>query len=250
MSEPQEAEGHRDGRDEAPKPRYSRLAVAALVVVVLGFVLIFAVTAFTNPLVACFGLLLCACSLVLAIIAIVRIRLSAGRQRGYVSAVFAALVAGSVLLTSAYVDVFSTPRRYWTIECLNNLSQLSKASIACATDHNGQFPDPDAWLHVLESEHYLVPQHQLADDPQYPKTGRMYAMNAALGGCRIGQFSDRGRTVLFFECRPGAPLAGGPELLPHKPRYQHGYLIAFLDTHVECVPREKLGNLVWEPRQP
>ena len=49
---------------------------------------------------------------------------------------------------------------------------------------------------------------------------------------------------------PPAAEASGPDLLPSEPRYPNGYVIAFLDGHTECVPREEVGDLVWEPPSP
>jgi len=252
VTEPQEVEGHRDGRDEASKPRYSRLAVAALVVTVLGFLLIPVAFWGQSHLPVCFALLLWAGGLVMAIAALVRIRSSGGRYRGYPSAVTAAVLTGIILITitAVYLAFCHTTSPPWTLECLSDVGQLSKASIAYAVDHDGQFPNPDAWLDVLKSERYIDSAQELGNDPRDADAGRMFAMNAALAGCRIDQVADPDRTVLFFECRTGAPPAGGPELLPPEPRFKGGYLIAFLDGHVECVPREKVGDLVWDPRQP
>jgi hypothetical protein len=53
--------------------------------------------------------------------------------------------------------------------------------------------------------------------------------------------------VLFFEAAYASPPAGGPELLPEEPRGPRGYVVAFVDCHVECVPPERLDELVWEP---
>jgi prepilin-type processing-associated H-X9-DG protein len=83
-------------------------------------------------------------------------------------------------------------------------------------------------------------------DPGDDKGGRAYAMNAALNGSIA--YPDVGRTVLFFECRPGAPPAGGPDLLPDKPRHAGRYVIGFLDGHVESVAPEEVRRLIWQPK--
>jgi hypothetical protein len=75
-------------------------------------------------------------------------------------------------------------------------------------------------------------------------------MNAALAGMTLNAVRTPSETVLFFECTPGSPLAGGPELLPDEPRYDRKYLVAFVDGHVERVPPEEVGDLVWEPGGP
>ncbi|MCH8165765.1 MAG: hypothetical protein IH889_09170 [Planctomycetes bacterium] len=72
-------------------------------------------------------------------------------------------------------------------------------------------------------------------------------MNRLLDGLRYADVSDPERTVLFYEAQFGSPLAGGPELLPAQPRYQQGYVIMFVDGHVENVIPEAIDSLVWQP---
>ena len=256
MTEPQEAECIRDDRDEAPKPRYSRLAIAALVAAVLGILLVF-VPWFTSGLPALLGLLLallslalCACGLALGIGAISDIRSSPGKYRGYALAVVAAVVAGSYFAIALLLPNEVPNPHSELMESESNLKQLSMAVISYTTDHDGQFPDPSAWLHVLESERHLSSMEQLVNDPGDRDAGRIYAMNAALTGRHLGETRLGPETVLFFECRTGAPPAGGPELLPTEPRYNRGYVIAFIDGHVEAVRPEEVGDLVWDPRSP
>ena len=55
-------------------------------------------------------------------------------------------------------------------------------------------------------------------------------------------------TVLFFEAAPGSPLAGGPELFPGSPRGPTGYIIGFVDGHVEAVVPEDIEALIWQPQ--
>ena len=71
-------------------------------------------------------------------------------------------------------------------------------------------------------------------------------MNAGLNGTI--NHADSGRIVLFFECAPGSPPSGGPELLPQKPRHANRYVIGFLDGHVESVAPEQVRNLIWQPK--
>ena len=245
-----EPEANRDGGEAAPRPRYSRLAIAAFVVVVLGFVPVPVAIAFSSLLSLGFAMLLWAVGLGLAIGAIADIRKSGGRYRGYALASLAAVLSGLPLLHLS-ISPPGCPDPHWQrIASTMNLEQLSRAALSYASDHDGQFPPAASWLEALQSEDYLLPTNELVNDPRDPDAGRMVAMNAALAGRRIDQIPDRKRTVLLFECRPGALLAGGPELLPAEPRYRGGYVIAFLSGHTECVPREEVGDLVWEPPSP
>ena len=72
-------------------------------------------------------------------------------------------------------------------------------------------------------------------------------MNENLDGRRLPDIKISARTVLIFEAGSGGPPAGGSELLPQKPRGRGGYIIGFLDSHVECVTPERLDELIWLP---
>ncbi len=73
-------------------------------------------------------------------------------------------------------------------------------------------------------------------------------MNSRLGGLSERDVADSPDTVLYFESIPGRNLHGGPELLPAEPRHEQGYLIAFVDGHVEFVPKSEIGKLKWVPK--
>ncbi|MBS3733419.1 MAG: hypothetical protein KGY99_00640 [Phycisphaerae bacterium] len=119
---------------------------------------------------------------------------------------------------------------------------LSNAASLYASEH-GRLPSPEAWEQQLADYGAAA---ELVQAPSASESGRAVAMNAALK--RAGMDApEPARTVLFFECRPGAPLAGGRELLPDEPRYPDGYVIVFLDTHVKRVPPEAVDKLMWDP---
>jgi len=127
----------------------------------------------------------------------------------------------------------------------NNVRQLCSATMQYATSNRQKLPPADTWPEVFQQQVGLSPQ--VMADPAEPDGGRGYAMNAALAGGTL-MAPDPARTVLFFECRPGSPPAGGPELLPEKPRHAGKYVIGFLDGHVESVPPENISGLIWEPK--
>jgi prepilin-type processing-associated H-X9-DG protein len=72
-------------------------------------------------------------------------------------------------------------------------------------------------------------------------------MNARLNGKKLSEIPNPARTVLLFEAGFGSVPAGGQELLPNKPRGIGGYVIGFVDGHVECVTPERLDELIWSP---
>jgi len=135
----------------------------------------------------------------------------------------------------------------------NDMKRLANACFEYGSRRRYLFPPPQRWVDELRP-HAESDFDQLLAAPGEPDAGRAVAMNATL--CIPGQTDEPSlaltdllepaRTVLFFECRPRAPPAGGPELLPEKPRYASRYVIAFCDGHVESVPPENIDNLVWD----
>ena len=134
----------------------------------------------------------------------------------------------------------------------NNLKELTNICFDYSSPRRYLFPQPQKWIEALRL--YAEEDFdQLIAAPGDPEAGRAVAMNGTL--CIPGQTDEPSlaltdvlkpsRTVLFFECRPGAPPAGGRELLPDKPRYAGRYVIAFCDGHVEAVRPEDIDNLVW-----
>jgi len=130
---------------------------------------------------------------------------------------------------------------------MNNMKQLSVATMMYTTEQDGRLPPHQSWQEEFERQGHVGNIDDLTRAPSEPEAGRAVAMNAALGRLPIDAVPSATRTVLFFECRPGAPPAGGPDLLPPEPRYTGGYVIAFCDGHVESVRPEAISDLVWDP---
>ncbi|MGB2938165.1 MAG: DUF4190 domain-containing protein [Phycisphaerae bacterium] len=131
---------------------------------------------------------------------------------------------------------------------MNNVRQLALAARVYAAQHDQKFPPPDSWPEALRN--YGIDDGILAD-PSEMDAGRAYAMNARLSDFPLSAVRSAGRTVLFFECRFGAPPGGGPELLPDQPRHPGGYVIGFVDGHVEGVAPQETDDLIWDPdREP
>ncbi len=131
---------------------------------------------------------------------------------------------------------------------VNNLGQLAMMAQHYAASHRQTFPSADGWLADFKATTDNL--DDLLTHPGRPGDGRAVAMNAAMGGIRLTDVRQPRRTVLFFECRPGAPPAGGPEHLPETPTGGGGYVVAFCDGHVETVSMFGLDSLVWTPGGP
>ena len=133
---------------------------------------------------------------------------------------------------------------------MKNAKQLCLAMIMYSDEHDGRFPPADNWPGVLESN--LGHNETILRSPFNREAGRAWAMNAHLGSRQRSDIDQPHRVVLVFEARFGSPPSGGRELLPEEPPEHRGfanrgYVIGFLDGHVEIVPPDRLGELLWEP---
>jgi prepilin-type processing-associated H-X9-DG protein len=192
--------------------------------------------------------------LILGIVGLVKIGRSAGAKggRGLAIAGIAVSAFGIVILpvligmlaAILLPAVYSAMDMAHATSSVGNVKQLCTATQMYATAHRQQLPPADSWPQVFQEQMGL--SGNIMADPGDDKGGRAYAMNAGLDGSIA--YPDVGRTVLFFECRPGAPPAGGPELLPDKPRHAGRYVIGFLDGHVESVAPEEVRRLIWQPK--
>ena len=193
--------------------------------------------------------------IILGIVGLVKIGRSAGAKGGQGLAIAGIVVSGlGILLLPALLGmlaailmpaVISARDMAIATSSVNNVKHLCIAAQTYAASHSQQLPPADSWPQVFQDQMGLPAD--VMTDPADDKGGRAYAMNAGLGGTI--QHPDRTRTVLFFECRPGAPPAGGPELLPDMPRHAGRYVIGFLDGHVERVAPEEVGQLIWQPKR-
>jgi type II secretory pathway pseudopilin PulG len=212
-------------------PKTSGLAIASLICSIAGI---------------CGGIT-AVVGLILGIVALVKIRGSQGQLRGSGLAVAGIVVSLLIILSVLGLLVFgiqSSMQMARNMSAQANARQINLAAIGYATENNDNLPPGDSWDQVLVSKGYLE-QGKVFQYP--PDTGRGFAMNSKLAGMNISQIGYRSRTVLFFECVPGSPPSGGPELLPAKPRNSGKYVIAFVDGSVQPVLPEEVGQLRWEP---
>jgi len=225
------------------KPPGKGLAVASLVLGILG------------PCTLGLGSLI---GIILGIVALVKIS-NAGAASGKGLAVAGLVVSGITLLLLPVVGIvvaiampaFVSARGHaQQTVFLNNFKQLYVATMTYTVEQDHRLPPPESWMEKLQNRGMLPDIERVTQAPGEAEAGRAVAMNAALGGRRMHEVRQPSRTVLFFECAPGAPPAGGPELLPDEPRYPRGYVVAFVDGHVETVRPEEVGNLAWEPGGP
>jgi hypothetical protein len=225
------------------KPRTSGLAIASLVLGIAG------------PCTIGLGSIL---GLILGIVGLVKIGKSAGQLGGRGLAIAGLAVSGTGLVLLALIVVIAVGtailmpavtgamNQAHAAMSKNNVSQLCKAAMTYAVQQGEQFPPADSWPEVLMD--YGIAEGVLSD-PAGPKGSRAYAINSLVAGKKLSDVKRRSQTVLFFECAPGGPAAGGPGDLPPSPRYGRGYVIGFCDAHVEAVKKKDIDRLIWGPTE-
>ncbi|MDP6416556.1 MAG: hypothetical protein QGG54_16225, partial [Gammaproteobacteria bacterium] len=164
------------------------------------------------------------------------------------------LPLAALLITILMPALASARGHARTAVSMDNMRRLCTAVIIYAAAHNSELPDPDNWKQQLEPYLNGDPD-QVLRSPFEREAGCGFAMNRLLDGSLMsGSFRTRSkevrypsRTVLFFEVESDSSPAGGPELLPEEPLGPRGYVIGFVDGHVETVEREDLEDLEWAP---
>ncbi len=225
----------------APQPRTSRLAVASLVLGILGFLVLPAVL-----------------GLACGILALIQISRSSGALKGNgiaiagtaVSGVMLALIPVIAILAALLLPTLAKAKvKAQTIMGLNNVKQLNLALHLHATDGKETLPSSTNWCDALQP--YLggnaaVFRHPRAGDAKGAKSSS-YGFNARLGGVKISEVNPA--TVTIFELTTGAwNASGGPELMRRPTRPADPVIIGFADGHAEAVaPGNRLDTLRWEP---
>ncbi|MCX5671893.1 MAG: DUF4190 domain-containing protein [Planctomycetota bacterium] len=138
-----------------------------------------------------------------------------------------------------HVIALAEPNAEMAAQSMTAMKALVKAARAFAEDHRGRLPTAEEFPEALQS--YLK-------GPMAPQ-GRAFALNEALAGVRLADIATPQRTVLLFEAEEGGDAVGGRELLRPLDDSEDGYLIGFVDGHVEWVSKEETGQLVWEPEK-
>ena len=214
----------------------SGMAIASLVLGICGFC-----TAGTTAIVG----------LILGIVGLNAIKKSEGWLKGSGLAIAGIAVSGTALLMVPMMMAIMFPAlirartRARMAVTLNNAKQLCLAVILYCDENDGCFPPCDTWPDTLAP---YIPNNRILSSPFDPDTGRAWAMNAQLDNrIRHETGQQLHRTVLIFESRFGSPPAGGPELLPEKPRGRTGYVIGFVDGHTEILRPGRLDELIWIP---
>jgi prepilin-type processing-associated H-X9-DG protein len=219
----------------AAAPRTSRAAVASLVLGLLA---------------PCTCWLACPVGLVLGIAGVRKVRRGGGRVKGRGLAIAGIVLAAIGLLFALALWAVVVPaavrevRRAKEAEALETMRVLCHGAYLYASEHDDRLPPAEGWEAALQAGG-CVPWDHLRDRAN-PLAWPWYALNRHVAGRTLAGIARPAETVLFFECRSGSPPTAGPEALPGWQPGPGGYVIGFCDGHVEAVPKEDLGRLVWE----
>lgn len=220
----------------APPPN-SGMAIASLVLGIAGFFC--TITAIPG--------------LILGIVAMKKIKASAGRMGGHGLAMAGTIVSGvamvvSIFFLAIYAAMFlpalaKAKTKAQTINCVNNVKQLCLAARLYAMDNDDKYPVATNWCDAMEAEVGAPKVYQCPGDTALLQSG--YAFNSALGEMSEGDIAPD--TVMFFESNAGWNGAGGKELMITQPRHYKTYVIGFADGSVQQVQEARLPQLRWNP---
>ncbi len=223
--------------------RTNSMAVAAVVLGILGFATFGLVAILTGPI-----------GLVLGLVAINKIKKSQGQLGGYglalagviisAASLVMAIVFGGVVAAMLVPALKEARAKAQGIACVNNVKQLGLAVRIWASDNNNRFPSATNWCDAVLT---CAGTDKVFKCPAAAPVKRChYAFNAKLSGLEVAEVSPE--TVMIFESDGGWNASGGPELAPAKPRHPKGFVVAFADGSVRQVSPTEFNRLRWAPK--
>ena len=207
-----------------PHPRTSGLAIASLILGILGGLVITALL-----------------GLLFGIIALFQIAGSRGRLRGQGIAIAGTVISGIALLcipimAAMVFPVFARARESGRkATCLSNVKNISIALQMYMADNDDRLPAAANWCEDFEPyvKNFDVFVCSAAEDLDCA-----YAYSSDLSGADLASFYGPATTIAIFESDVGWNASGLPQdLLPAEPRHLGGDNFAFLDGHVQWIAR-------------
>lgn len=241
--------------NEEPQPRISRLMTVSIVLGIVDHIIFLGLIGSARgadsipPHWTLLGLLLIAPAV--GIVAIAQIWLSRGRLEGPMSVWgFLGVWLMMAFVLAVIIPVFAN-RPYHAdyarrTRCATSMRRLGLAMFEYAQDCGNKLPPAD-WNSALSD--YIKSNAVLRCPEEEDQTQPSYAMNVKTLGLNAKQAKRVEELVLLFESVPGKNLAGGPALLPHKPRHSRGENYAFADGHVKYYARDEGVKLRWDSKE-
>lgn len=252
----------KDAEAQVRKRRYSRLAIASLLLAASAFLCLFVqeVVVYPGSIRALFWKIMAVpgiCGLLAGVAAIERIARSKWQLKGFGFAILGIVLAASI----SHIWLLEKIRPRSTASasiCGANLKGLGTAMAAYAAENDGSYPPPEQWCGVLMehcrvTERSFVCQSLVVRGPfglggtlrwPKPKKGNCtYAMNP---NCKPDSPPD---TVLLFDSPLGWNQFGGPELSYPKRHQGKGCNIAFRNLEVRFVRPNGFAQLKWNAEE-
>lgn len=225
---------------------------------------------------------------VLAVLALLRIKMSRQKLAGHKRAIFA-LILNFFVITVPIADYYSWRARRKSIQQVN-LRSLNSAILIYSNDFDGKFPTEKRWCDLLLSHGYALPQQFLfkGSDVKIGESG--YAFNKNLAGKKLSEVPAD--VVVLFETNFGKDeggrlgllgdqdlykqmknrgngygegagkqyasekiyerrwnQVGGPEILTTENHNGKGCNVLFNDGRVEFIKTKHLDKLKWEAEE-
>jgi len=213
-----------------PRPGISRMAVASLVLGILGFC--------TAGITAVIGL-------ALGLIALSGIRRSQGRVAGRGLAIGGICVSGFFLLAWSAILIPAAIRakqKAQTDQCVSHVKQVAMAVRLFAEDNNGLYPPAANWCDAVVTN---LPSPKILQCPAQPSRRSGYAFNRKVAGRTLSAVAPD--TVMLFESSGAWNGTGGQAELLSRSRHGHIFVIGFADGSVRMMSQDELAALRWEP---
>jgi len=216
----------------APQGKTSGMAVASLVLGIVGFCGITAII-----------------GIILGVAAQVKIRRSGGQLKGSGLAIAGMVVSCVMLLFSipllAALLLPALAKVKQSAEnggCENNARQVALAVRLYADENEGKCPPAVNWCDAIVNN---LPGPETLRCPQRRGEKSGFAFNAKLAGKTLSSIPPD--TVLIFESDGGWNSTGGSEAVLSRPPHGRSYFFGFADGSVRPVARDELPQLRWEP---
>jgi len=187
-------------------------------------------------------------SIILGIVALVKISQSRGQSKGTglaitgiaLPVIFLPVVA--ILMGILMPALLRTRQLALRVHCTANMSNLGKDMLIYTNDHDS-FPSTLKWCDLLiEHTDTTRPTFHCIASATPPHTCN-YAMNKNIENFDTGNAPPD--MVLLFETKPGWNQAGGPELLSTDNHQGEGCNVLFIDGSVRFIRTRNLDELKW-----
>jgi len=215
-------------------PRTSGLAIASLVLGVVGIVFTF-LTALPG--------------LVLGIVALCQIKGSRRQLTGTglaIGGIVASALTMTIIPAAILLPVFVQAReKAREVGCQSNLKEIGTATLMYTQDYDEHFPPAAKWSSEVYPYIMSYNVFKCPDDDSGSRSS--YAFNSALGGLSLKKVGSPASTVGTFDAHSQWDLAGSADLMAF--RHNRGANVGFSDGHVQWTRGDNAAYLGWNPRQ-